>query len=156
MTKYITAILFLILSAGCGTKQLEKTSKMVVFKTKQIKFSDVAYLAQDKNSVEIDLYIAGKAFKKISINTLVCIENEGCIRKSSFNEEYLSSAYPDELLKNVFLGKPIYEGRNLQKTVDGFEQNIFDNGVDIAYKVEANQIYFKDKSNAILIKVKDI
>ena len=87
---------------------------------------------------------------------MVCVEGEGCMRKSTFNEQYLSPAYPDDLLKNVFLGQPIFNGKNLLKTDLGFVQVIQASGVDIVYKVELDQIYFKDKSNAILIKVKDI
>ncbi|WP_428738161.1 hypothetical protein [Sulfurimonas sp.] len=154
--RYLVASLLLVFIYGCSVQPTIKKSKIVVFKTKQIKFSDVAYLTKSDDSVEIDLYVAGNAFKKISIDGMVCVDREGCMRKSSFNEEYLSSAYPDDLLKNVFLGKPIYEGRNLHKTANGFEQNISDNGVDIAYKVEENQIYFKDTINKILIKIKDI
>ncbi|MDH4944522.1 hypothetical protein [Sulfurimonas sp. C5] len=153
--KYLLVFLVLFFSA-CSVKQLEKSSKMVVFKTQNIRFSDLGYIGVDDKSVEIDLYVVGKAFKKITIDGMICIEGEGCMRKSSFNEEYLSSAYPDDLLKNVFLAKPIYEGKNLLKTNLGFVQIIQGNGVDIVYKVELDEIYFKDRENKILIKIKDV
>lgn len=153
--KYLLVFLVLFFSA-CSVKQVEKSSKMVVFKTKNIRFSDLGYIGAGKESVEIDLYVVGKAFKKISINGMICIEGEGCMRKSSFNEEYLCSAYPDDLLKNIFLAKPIYESKNLEKTADGFLQNISGNGVDIVYKVDAKAVYFKDRKNKILIKMKDV
>ncbi|QOP41981.1 hypothetical protein [Sulfurimonas marina] len=153
--KYLLIFLVLFFSA-CSVKQLEKSSKMVVFKTKNIRFSDLGYIGEGKESVEIDLYVVGKAFKKISIDGMICIEGEGCMRKSSFNEEYLSSSYPDDLLKNVFLGKPIFEQKNLLRTDIGFVQIIQSNGVDIVYKVELNEIYFKDRKNKILIRIKDV
>lgn len=153
--KYLLVFLVLFFSA-CSVKQLEKSSKMVVFKTKNIRFSDLGYISRGDNSVEIDLYLAGKAFKKISIDGMVCIEGEGCMRKSSFNEEYLCSAYPDDLLKNVFLGKPIYGGKNMFQTDNGFMQDILEQEVDIVYGVNAKEIYFKDRRNKILIKIREV
>ncbi len=153
--KYLLVFLVLFFSA-CSVKQLEKNSKMVVFKTQNIRFSDLGYIGKDGDSVEIDLYVVGKAFKKISIDGMVCIEGEGCMRKSSFNEEYLCSVYPDDLLKNVFLAKPIYEQKNLLKTDIGFVQIIQNENVDIVYRVETEMVYFKDRKNRILIKIKDV
>jgi N12 class adenine-specific DNA methylase len=75
--------------------------------------------------------------------------------KRSFNEEYLHSAYPEDILQNVLLGKAIYDGKNKVKTDDGFEQNIQNADVDISYKVTSNAVFFKDKKNAILLKLKD-
>lgn len=155
MIKVIFFISLLIFS-GCSVKKLEKTSKLVVLKTKNIRFSDLGYIGKDTNSVEIDLYIVGKAFKKISIDGMVCIEGEGCMRKSTFNEDYLHGSYPEDLLKNVFLAKPIYDGRNLYKLDDGFMQEIFDKDVDIVYMVSGDGVYFKDKTNRIFIKIKDV
>lgn len=153
--KYLILILPLLFSA-CSVKQLEKNSKMLLFKTKQFRFADIAYVGVSDDRVVIDLYVVGKAFKKITIDGMICIEGEGCMRKSSFNEEYLSSAYPDDLLKNVFLAKPIFNGKNLLKSDLGFVQVIQASGVDIVYKIESDQIYFKDRKNKIIIKIKDI
>jgi hypothetical protein len=154
--RYLLVAILLIFITGCSVKKIEKNSKMVVFKTKNIRFSDLAYIGKDDNGVEIDLYVVGKAFKKIAIDSMICIEGEGCMRKSSFNEEYLSPEYPDDLLKNVFLGEPIFDRKNLLKTDLGFVQVIQASGVDIVYKVELDQIYFKDRTNKILIKIKDV
>ncbi|MFT7860238.1 MAG: hypothetical protein ABXS93_04800 [Sulfurimonas sp.] len=128
---------------------------MLVFKSKQFRFADIAYVGANQESLAIDLYVVGKAFKKITIDGMICIEGEGCMRKSSFNEEYLSGAYPDDLLKNVFLAKPIFGGKNLEKTSSGFKQKIRGNGVDIIYKIDGQRVYFKDRMNKILIKIKD-
>ena len=76
--------------------------------------------------------------------------------RSKFNAEFLNEAYPDDLLQNVLLGLPIYKGENRVRTVDGYEQNIETDDVNILYKVNARVIYFKDRKNRILIKIKDI
>lgn len=76
--------------------------------------------------------------------------------KSSFNEEYLNAAYPDDLLQNILLGYEIYDAKNRVNTLDGFEQNIEDENVNILYKISINTVYFKDTKNKILFKIKDI
>lgn len=155
MIKYFSLI-FLLLFSACSVQPTTKSSKMLTMKTKQFRFSDLAYISQTSDALEIDLYVVGKAFKKISIDTMVCVEGEGCMRKSTFNEQYLSSAYPDDLLKNIFLGKPIYEGKNMFKTDNGFMQDILEKDVDIAYGVNSEEIYFKDRRNKIVIKIREV
>ena len=76
--------------------------------------------------------------------------------RAAFNEAYLNAAYPDELLQNVILGKPIYGAKGLQKNAEGFSQHLKSQSVDILYRVNVQEIYFKDKTNKILIKIKEI
>ena len=76
--------------------------------------------------------------------------------KSGFNTEYLHHSYPSDLLQNVLLGRAIYEGKNLVRTAEGFEQMIESSDVDIVYKKTAQQISFKDRKNKILLKIKDL
>lgn len=129
---------------------------MVVLKTPKIKFADVAYVSGGDDAVTLELYVAGKALKTISIDRMVCVEGEGCMQESSFNDEYLCSGYPADLLKNVLLGKPIYGGQNLERSSGEFSQSIQDAEVNIRYIVNQHRIYFKDKTNNILISIKDI
>ena len=153
--KYILLIFILIFSA-CSTKNYEITkTKLIIIKSPQIKFSDLGYLRNTEDSVELELFMAGKRIQKISINHLICV-NEGCMSKSGFNEEYLNENYPDNILQNILLAKPIYDGRNLEKTNNGFTQRISSLHVEIIYKVTQNQVFFKDKKNRIIFKIKDI
>ena len=78
------------------------------------------------------------------------------MRKSSFNKEFLYSAYPDDLLQNVILGRSIYDAKNRVKTENGFEQKIEDSDVNIIYRVSSQGIYFKDKKNHILFKIRSV
>ena len=75
--------------------------------------------------------------------------------KNGFNEDYLNSAYPETILQNILLGHEIYDGKNRVRTDDGFEQNIEDANVNIVYKVSSNVIFFKDRKNKIIFKIKD-
>ncbi|MDD2790188.1 MAG: hypothetical protein PHU40_05910 [Sulfurimonas sp.] len=152
--KYIYLIFILIFS-GCSTKNYEFTqTKIVIIKSPKLKFADVGYLRNSQKSIELEIFVAGNAVEKIAINHVICV-SAGCMSKRSFNEEYLHASYPEDILQNVLLGKAIYDGQNRVKIDDGFEQKIQNADADIEYKVSANTISFKDKKNAILLKLKD-
>ncbi len=153
--KYILISLLLLFSS-CSIKNYEHTqSKNVTFKTKKVKFSDIGYLRNTGNAVELELFVAGNSAFKVSIDRHICTE-DGCMSKMQFNKEYLSATYPENILQNIFLGKSIYDGINIARNDNGFEQNIDTQQVKIHYSVDKNQIYFKDSKNNILIKIKEI
>ena len=153
--KYIFVVVTLFLSA-CSLSNYEHTeSKVVIIKTPKLRFSDLAYIKHTSSAVALELFVAGKLVQKISIDYLICV-NEGCMSKSRFNSEYLNSTYPDDILQNIILGKAIYEKKSYLKTSDGFEQTIKNESVNISYSVNSQQIYFKDKKNRIIFKIKEI
>jgi hypothetical protein len=150
-------VAFLLFFTACSTKNYEQTkTKLLTIKTKQFRFSDIAYLRHTQSDLELELFMAGQVFKKITINHLICVSDEGCMGKESFNEEFLSAAYPADLLQNVLLAKPIFLGKNLEKNENGFVQHIVSPQYEIVYRVENKKIYFKDRKNHILIKLKDL
>ncbi|MEA1982320.1 MAG: hypothetical protein U9N39_02150 [Campylobacterota bacterium] len=153
--KFIVPIL-LILFSGCSIKEYAHTkSKIITIKTDKLKYSDLGYVKNSDDAVSLELFVAGKMIQNIEINYLICVD-EGCMSKSSFNEEYLNASYPDELLQNISLGKPIYNRKNFVKTNDGFEQYIRDDNVNIKYSVDSKEIRFKDRRNSILFKIKEL
>jgi len=153
--KYILLIFILIFSA-CSSKNYEITkTKIVIIKSPQIRFSDLGYLRNSDKDVELELFMAGKSIQKININHLICV-NEGCMSKSGFNADYLNENYPSDILQNILLARPIYDGENLKKTINGFTQRISSLHVEILYRVTQNQVFFKDKKNHIIFKIKDI
>jgi len=142
--------------SGCSIKNYDhSSSKLIIVKTQKLKFADLGYVKHSDNAVRLELFVAGSNVENISINHLVCL-NEGCLSKSRFNEEYLNASYPDSLLQNIILGHTIYDEKNLMKKDDGFEQVIENKNVEILYRVGASGIYFKDRKNRILFKIKDI
>ena len=146
--------LLLLFFGGCASKQLpHKESWVVLIKSPKLKFNDIGYILHNDDSVELQLYSAGVAVEKFSINHLVCTKN-GCMRKSSFNAEYLSSAYDDDLLKDLLLHHPIFDGKNLHPNKNGFEQHLVSNAYDIIYRVTPSTLYFKDTKNRILFKLR--
>lgn len=145
----------LLLMSGCGAKPfVQRDAATIILKTPKLKFADTGYVRSNEELVALELFSAGQAVGKIEIEKMICVEGKGCMRKSSFNTEYLSLFYPDDILENILRGKPIFKGINLEKTDEGFEQRIVDNTVDIRYRVRGKQIYFNDRKNSVLIKIK--
>jgi len=103
----------------------------------------------------LDIFNAGECIEKFEVGVFVCT-SKGCITKSRFNAEFLSASYPDDIFLHLLQAKPIFGGKNLTQTADGFEQKIQTKEYNIIYKVGKKKLYFKDRKNKILIKLKDI
>lgn len=153
--KYFLPFLVLFLSA-CSVKNYELTqTKVIIIKSPKIKFADIGYIRNTNKAIELELYIAGNPIEKFTINHLICT-HEGCMSKSGFNADYLHASYPDDILQNILLGREIYDAKNKQKTKTGFEQKIQTELLDIKYRVSEQEIFFKDRKNKIIFKIKDI
>jgi len=154
--KYLLVALLFLLNA-CSIKDYEHSAtKILILKTPKLKFSDIGYIRNSDKAIELELFVAGHVFKRIHINHLICVEDEGCMSKSSFNAEYFNASYPDEIFQNILLGHKIYGGENTLKSKSGFIQNIETKDVSIVYRVLPKEIYFKDRKNHILIKIKEV
>jgi len=141
--------------SACSIKNYEHVqSKIIIIKSPKLKFADLGYLRNTKDAIELELFVAGKVVEKFSINHLICVGN-GCMSKRNFNEDYLTAAYPDDLLQNILLSKEIFGGKNRVRTLDGFEQSIENSEVNISYKVSTKSMEFKDRKNKIIFKIKD-
>ena len=153
--KYIF-LSFILLFSACSVKNYDFTqTKLIIIKSPKIKFSDLGYIRNSDKSIELELFVAGKAIEKITLNHLVCVSG-GCMSRSSFNEDYLNASYPDDTLQNILLAQPIYESKNKTSLEDGFEQYIQDENVDIKYIVNKDITYFKDRKNRIIFKISEI
>jgi len=152
--KYIL-LSFIFVFSACSVKNYENTqAKIIIIKSPKIKFADIGYLRSSDKAIELEMFFAGQAVEKISINHLICV-SEGCLSKGGFNEDYLHHSYPDDILQNILLGRAIYDGKNRLKAEDGFEQKISTEDVNIKYRVNTKEIFFKDRKNKIIFKIKD-
>ncbi len=150
-TFFIPWVSLLFLTA-C-TKQYEKSeSRLIIIKSKHLRYADLGYLYRNSDEVRADLFVAGKLVERLEVSTLVCV-NEGCLTKAGFNERYLHPSYPDDLILNVLLARPIFEQASLQRTPTGFIQTLKSDQYNIIYKIENGDIYFKDKQNRLMIKI---
>ncbi len=157
MKNYVLIAIFIVLLIGCANKTVNKVEPIsksckIVFKTKKISFADTGFLNKSKNSTSLQIFAMGTPILKLKVADLVCL-NGMCNSKKSFNQTHLSPYYPDSLLENILNGKPIFNKINLIKKDDGFVQNISGKWYNIKYKVDKQNIYFKDSSNKIIIKI---
>lgn len=151
-TFFILWVSLFILS-GCAAKSYKvNESRLIILKTPKIKYADLGYIRSNEDEVRADLFIAGNLIQSLEVDTLVCV-NEGCLSKSAFNKDYLHPSYPDELIVNVLLGRPIFDRTSLQKTQRGFMQELKSADYNVIYKVEDGDISFKDRQNKLIIKI---
>jgi hypothetical protein len=149
--------LLALIVGGCGTKQYAISEpKIIVLKTPKIKFADTGYIRHKGESVEVELFTAGVAVEKISIDTLVCVST-GCMSEEAFVKEYLNPDYPRDTMRNVLLGKDIFAGHGKEEMCDGrLFQFIRNDEMDIIYRRGKGEIYFKDRLNSLIIKINDL
>ena len=138
---------------GCSPKNYKvNESRLIVLKTPKIKYADLGYIRSNEDEVRADLFVAGNLIQSLEVDILVCV-NEGCLSKSAFNEDYLHPSYPDDLILNVLLGRPIFDRTLLQKTDRGFIQELKSADYNVIYEVKDGDIFFKDRQNKFMIKI---
>lgn len=147
-------ILFL---GGCTTKHYSISSpKVITIKSPKLKFSDTGYIRYEADAVEVELFTAGIAIEKISIDDKVCV-SAGCMSEEVFVKEYLYEKYPRDTMRRILQGEPIFGGIGKDKTCDGaLFQFIRNDDMDIMYRRKGNEIFFKDRLNGLMIKINDI
>ncbi len=156
----LSSILFF---TGCSTaflsvkKPVVKTvnkSETITMKTKKFAFSDSGFYKETPEKIIIQAYSSGVGVGELKFykeEDTICV-GKLCNTKKWFNDNFLSRDYPRDLIVNVLSKKPIFDGKNLVKTDNGFLQKIG----SIKYRTSPNEIYFKDSANRIIIKLKDM
>jgi len=132
-------------------------SYRVTMKTKKFAFSDTGFLVKSNKMLRLNVLALGKPVLDLKIKKTddICVGSI-CNTKHGFNQSFLVDEYPDELTGNVLQGKPIFEGKNLKKTANGFIQQIKTDKYDIKYQTSRGSTYFKDKQNKIIMKLKEL
>ena len=160
MLKKIVLNIILLLISGCSSKNIVKEknqeSAFIILKTPKIKYADMGFIYRSDSFVKVEIYQMGQAIMSLTINGMnICLSTLKCMEKREFNKEILITSYPDTLLENIFRGKPIFKGKNLQKDSSGFTQNIEDKDkYSIRYRVSGDNKIFRDTKNHIKIEVK--
>lgn len=154
---FLSISLLLFGVVGC-TKPEYRTQKsaFIVMKTPSWRYADMGFIYENEKELKVEIYSLGKALMSLEINgENICLSRFECMDKKSFNTKVLSTYYPDTLLEDIFHGKTIFEKQGWAAARNGFTQNIFQQGqYDIKYTVFNQRIYFRDKMNGILIKIK--
>jgi len=139
-------------------EQKKSTSYKVTMKTKKFAFSDTGFLVNYDDSLNLNVLAMGKNVLDLKVKKDeddVCVGSL-CNTKHGFNQSFLDARYPDDFIQNILLKKPIFNSRGITKTSTGFVQKIVCDRFGIKYQVTNKSIYFKDKKNHILIKLKEI
>lgn len=149
--KKLSFLIFAILLLGCSQKEFsQKEQYLITIKSKDLKFSDIGYISKNSDSVLVDIFSLGNQVLKFEMGNFISINGKTPILYSMFNAKFLDSTYPSQIIKNIFLGKPIFRGKNLEQDKNSFSQNIG----KIIYRVSKNEIYFRDVKNSILIRIR--
>ena len=151
LQNYSKLLVILLLFSGCAIKRPTISQPVAfVFKTPNLKIAATGFLYKNAH-IKLQGYSGANPIFTLLLTKRVCI-NSRCMSYESFNKLVLSPTYPPQLIRNILLAKPIFNGKNLQKSQRGFEQRVD----SILYRVKDRVVYFKDKKNAILIKIKEL
>ncbi|WP_024954893.1 hypothetical protein [Sulfurospirillum arcachonense] len=156
MYKYIFLVVA-ILFIGCTTTIPYTSSKAyyMVIKNPKIALADTGFVKKDDTRLNLQIFSASSPIFDLHVENQVCL-NAICFAKEAFNYEFFNFRHYENFIEELFNLQPIYNQKNIQKNENGFEQRIKTNSYDITYKVENNNLYFKDKKNGILIKLKEL
>lgn len=154
--KKILYLLLLSLFTGCTPHYTKHEASLIVFKTAQMAFSDAGFVHHDGESLKIVILTVGQPVFTLELGRKICLDGS-CLSKDTFIKQHLNPLYPRDILQNIFLGKAIFDGKNLFNQKVGFTQRFYKEGFyDIYYSVKKGQVKFKDKISKILIKTKKI
>ena len=149
-------IMGFLLSACASKEYVKQNSAFIMFKTPTFKYADMGFIYENEEEIKVEIYGSGQALMSLEISeTSVCMSLLECMGKSTFNKEVLSGMYPEDILENIFRGKPLFNGIGLEKKGTGFTQKILKKDkYNIDYSVLKNEVIFRDTINTIDIKVK--
>ena len=145
-----------LLSACVPKEYVKQNSAYIIFKTPTFKYADMGFIYENEEAIKVEIYGSGQALTSLEISeNSVCMSLLECMGKGTFNKEVLSSSYPDDILENIFRGKPLFHSVGFERKGTGFTQKIVKKDkYNIDYSVLNNEIIFHDTINTILIKVK--
>ncbi len=158
MLKNLFLISFtLFLLAGCSIKRqiIFSAPYKIVIKTKDIAIADSGFVKKADGYKSIEIFTLGKLTLHVEIGNDACI-NGYCTDKIDFNRRFFGYQHYANLLDDILDKSQIYGGVGKIEIQGGFLQEIKTKNYDIIYRVTDKTIYFKDRMNHILIKLKKL
>ena len=157
----VKSLLFFVLvlfMSGCSFKNEVVYSKPlhVTLKNSSFKISDTGFINKFNNGYTLEVFSAATPVLDLKIYKESVCSGFGCTDKQSFNREFLGNVHYPSFIEDILEFHPIYDAAGLLKTQRGFEQKIVNKSVDILYKVDGVKLYYKDRKNGILLKIKEL
>ncbi len=123
---------------------------MVLISSPAIKINDVAFLKRENQTLNLEVYNLGQAFFKLKIKDKICL-NTVCYDKKVFNQKFLKNEYYEDILNDILNARTLWQGKNLEKTNCGFNQNLKAKNYEIFYQVCGGKLGFFDRISGIKI-----
>jgi len=154
-------ILFILLFVyGCkNVPYFKENTAFIVFKTPSFRYADMGFVYQSNNEAKLQIYANGQNVMSLKLlPDSVCMSRFECMSSTTFNNKILSKFYPQDILMQIVLAKPIFDKKDIKYTQNGFIQEIKKvNSYNIKYKVSKTKVEFIDRLNDITVKIiKDI
>ena len=157
MFRYIFLVLTILVLTGCTQKVQYNSSKayFIVIKNSQMAIGDTGFIKRNDNQINLQIFSAATPVFDLHVNKDVCM-GYTCLSRKSFNSEFFGYKHYEKFIDELFSMQPIYNKQNMVKNESGFEQKIKTKNYDITYRVRDRSLYFKDRKNKILIKLKEL
>ena len=155
---YFTLVLGLFALSGCATKKeiSQSESYLISVKNKQIALSDTGFINQGKAYTNVQIFSMGNVLFNLEVMPdEICLDGR-CLDPLAFNGYFFQSEHYVSLMQDIITKMPIYSAQNLQKTSSGFEQEIELEKSHIIYKVEGQNVLFRDTKQGIMIRLKPL
>ncbi len=155
---HVSIALLLFILSGCAVKKEITRSEayIITIKNKQIALSDTGFINHGNHYDSIQIFSAGNVlFHLEMMGNYICLDGQ-CLDKLAFNHHFFQAEHYPELIEDIMAQKPIYDGKFLRQTPQGFEQELIFETSHILYKVENARSSFKDTQNGILIRLRPL
>ncbi|MDO4674930.1 hypothetical protein [Campylobacter sp.] len=156
MKKIWLFVVVLFLSA-CAVKnpktQNPPTQTMrILLSSPAIKINDMGFLRHEGGGLILQIYKLGKPLLALSVRDKICL-NGACYAKRIFNEKFFNHAHYDDFLSDILKARPLYAGKNLQKSPCGSTQVLEAKNYAIVYELCGENVRFWDKISRVRLQL---
>ena len=106
----------------------------IAIKSGSIRLSEQGFVRLGDGKIDIEVYKLGKSVFNLKMGRKICINDERCVLKKSFNKHFFGKAYYKDLLEDIILSRPI--------KVEGY----------YIYEADSEHIYFKNENMFLKLK----
>ncbi len=154
---HVSLFVLLLLLSGCATKQpiQSSTAHLITLKTPQMAFSDTGFINQGNDYTQLQIFSAGTLLLNLEIAQNICLDGT-CLDKGDFNQRFFGTSHYEAMMHDIVHKKALYEGKNRIDSPEGFSQEIFLPDAKISYRVEKENVTFKESVHGILIRLKPL